>query len=220
MIRNLNSKINDSSIRTIFRDFRSLKEIIRIFNSNNVYLKFGSLEDLKSVMKRNLVAPFVCRKKRLNMCLVNKLPLDLNKKSKIVLVTVYNERIKINVFTFYHLFKSFGEISKIIIFKKKNYQVFVEFVSAEQAFVFKQALHNVNYKNYFFIKIQFTQKKELVVNSNTMFEYDFLKPEEVTSNSFSNNPSVSVDMVNSRLGWLILLNSCVGLVDCKWLLCV
>lgn len=128
------------------------------------------------------------------MCLVNKLPLDLNKKSKIVLVTVYNERIKINVFTFYHLFKSFGEISKIIIFKKKNYQVFVEFVNAEQAFVFKQALHNVNYKNYFFIKIQFTQKKELVVNSNTMFEYDFLKPDEVTSNSFSNNPSVSVDL--------------------------
>lgn len=190
LIRNLNSKISDENIRSIFRDFKSLKDIIRIFNSNNVYLKFSSLEDLKSVMKRHLVAPFVVRKKKLNMCLVNKLPLDLNKKNKIVLVTVYNEKIKINVFTFYHLFKSFGEISKIIIFKKKNYQVFVEFTNAEQAFVFKQALHNVNYKNYFFIKIQFTQKKELVVNSNTMFEYDFLKPDEIVSNSFCNNPSV------------------------------
>jgi hypothetical protein len=138
-----------------------------------VYLKFSSLEEIKNIMKQHLVAPFYIGNKKLNLCLVNKLPLDLNKKSRIVLVTIYNEKIKVNVFTFYHLFKSYGEIVKIIIFKKKNYQIFIEFACAEQAHIFKQSLHNVNYKNYFFIKIQFTQKKELIVNQNSLFEYDF-----------------------------------------------
>lgn len=142
-------------------------------NSSSVYLKFASLEEIKNIMKQHLVAPFCIGKKKLNLCLVNKLPLDLNQKSRIVLVTIYNEKIKINVFTFYHLFKSYGEIKKIIIFKKKNYQIFIEFESAEKAHIFKDSLHNINYKNYFFIKIQFTQKKELVINQNSLFEYDF-----------------------------------------------
>ena len=147
--------------------------MIKVSNSSSVYLKFGSLEEIKSIMKQHLVAPFCIGKKKLNLCLVNKLPLDLNQKSRIVLVTIYNEKIKINVFTFYHLFKSYGEIKKIIIFKKKNYQIFIEFESAEKAHIFKDSLHNINYKNYFFIKIQFTQKKELVINQNSLFEYDF-----------------------------------------------
>lgn len=124
-------------------------------------------------MKQHIITPFRLDRKKLNLCLVNKLPLDLNEKSRIVLVTVYNEKIKVNVFTFHHLFKSFGDILKIVIFKKKNYQVFIEFSTSEQAVNFKQSLHNINYKGYFFVKIQFTQKKELIVNSNSQYEYDF-----------------------------------------------
>ena len=160
-------------MRATFKYFDSLEKVVRVENSSSVYLKFSSLEEIKKIMKQHLVAPFYIGSKKLNLCLVNKLPLDLNGKSRIVLVTIYNEKIKVNVFTFYHLFTSYGEIRKIIIFKKKNYQVFIEFECAEKAHLFKQALHNVNYKNYFFIKIQFTQKKELIVNQNSLFEYDF-----------------------------------------------
>lgn len=173
LIRNLHPKTSQTKVKNIFKDFPSLQKVIKVSNSSSVYLKFSSLKEIKSIMKQHLVAPFYIGPKKLNLCLVNKLPLDLNQKSKIVLVTVYNEKIKINVFTFYHLFKSFGDIRKIIIFKKKNYQVFIEFGTAEQAHNFKEALHNINYKSYFYIKIQFTQKKELIVNQNSLFEYDF-----------------------------------------------
>ncbi len=71
------------------------------------------------------------------MCFVNKLPLDLNPTSRIVLITVYNEKIEINVKSVYEIFKEFGMIRKIIIFKKKNFQIFVEFDSADDAFFFK-----------------------------------------------------------------------------------
>ena len=205
LIRNIPSKTEDSEIKVTFKAFSSLQNIFKVFNSSSVYLKFKSLDEIKTIMKQHIIAPFYLKHRKLNMCLVNKLPLDLNKKSKIVLVTVYNEKIKINVFTFYHLFKSFGDISKIIIFKKKNYQVFVEFATAEQAFIFKQSLHSVNYKNYFFIKIQFTQKKELIVNKNSMFEYNFHLDQEESGDSISNNPSVG------RLYFYeVFINVCIG----------
>ena len=52
---------------------------------------------------------------------VNKLPLDLNSASKIVLITLYQETVHINVSKMHEIFKEFGEINKIVIFKKKNY---------------------------------------------------------------------------------------------------
>lgn len=193
LIRNLHPKTNEQKVKNIFKEFSSLQNVIKVSNSSSVYLKFSSLKEIKNIMKQHLVAPFYIGHKKLNLCLVNKLPLDLNQKSKIVLVTVYNEKIKINVFTFYHLFKSYGEIKKIIIFKKKNYQVFIEFGSAEQAHIFKEALHNINYKNYFYIKIQFTQKKELIVNQNSLFEYNFSEGNKANIHSpISNNYNVKL----------------------------
>lgn len=108
-----------------------------------------------------------------------------------MLVTIYSEKIQINVETIYSLFRGFGLIQKIIIFKKKNFQVFVELGSIEEAIAFKARLQAQSFDHVFNLKIQFTQKKELVVNNNTMMEYDFTKTDSQTrsefrSNSFSN----------------------------------
>ena len=84
---------------------------------------------------------------------VNKLPLDLNSASKIVLVTLYQETLQINVTKMHEIFKEFGEINKIVIFKKKNYQVFIEFEQVESALKLKQSLHNKKLKNFFYLKI-------------------------------------------------------------------
>ncbi len=97
-------------------------------------------------------------------------------------MTIYNEKIKLNVFSIYDLFKEFGEIYKIIIFKKKNYQIFMEFSKTEDAQLFKQKLHNTNFKGVFFLKIQFTQKKELIVKFNNQFEHDFTLKNEQQKN--------------------------------------
>ena len=76
------------------------------------------------------------------MCIVNKRPLDLNQISKIVLVTIYNEKMKINVFNVFDIFKEFGNILKIVIFKKKNFQILIEFENSENAKIFKKKCHN------------------------------------------------------------------------------
>ena len=44
-----------------------------------------------------------------------------------------------------------------------------------------------NFDHLFNLKVQFTQKKELVVNNNTMMEYDFTKTESDTYSDFRNN---------------------------------
>lgn len=42
---------------------------------------------------------------------------------------------------------------KIVMFKKKNYQAFIEFDTSQEARNFKQNLHNRNFRGMFFLKI-------------------------------------------------------------------
>lgn len=57
----------------------------------------------------------------LKLLRVNKLPLDLNGNSAILLLTIYHETIAINVSTLADLFQQYGPIRKMIIFRKKNF---------------------------------------------------------------------------------------------------
>lgn len=103
-----------------------------------------------------------------------------------MLITIYFEKIQINVETIYSHFRGFGDIQKIIIFRKKNYQIFIELASMDEALRFKKLLQAQNFDHLFNLKIQFTQKKELVVNNNTMMEFDFTKAETESYSDFHN----------------------------------
>lgn len=186
LIKNPPSNLTKKILYKRFSDNKNFEEIMIIKNSKNIYIKFDNLEAINKIIKTNDLLKN-SDKNKLNMSLVNKLPLDLNKSSKIVLVTIYNEKIQINVFTVSDIFKQFGVINKIIIFKKKNYQVFVEFENNSQALKFKQKLHNKKYKNIFFLKIQFTQKKNLIINDNNLNEYDFSKEIQNYNTNHTNN---------------------------------
>ena len=120
LIKSLPQKMNIKKLKGIFSEYSSYDSIITIPNSRNIYIKFLNNSDIDKILLKNK-----SRKKPLLMMTVNKLPLDLNKKSKIVLITLYNEKIKIGVFSIYNLFKEYGKIQKIVIFKKKNYQIFI-----------------------------------------------------------------------------------------------
>lgn len=173
LLKNLPNGTTKNQLTERFNEYETIEEIIIVTNSNNAYIKFADIEEIREILNKNESEGLLFNNQRLPVCFVNKLPLDLNKKSKIVLVTIYQEKIEINVHSVYDIFKEFGLIQKIIIFKKKNYQVMIEFGSADDALLFKQALHNVNYKGLFFLKIQFTRKNTLVVKSNNIYEYDF-----------------------------------------------
>lgn len=173
LIKNLPSTTTCKQLKDRYRKCPGFQKLIMIPNSSNVYIKFAELAQVQGLIEQHEGDPDTDQK--VKMCLVNKLPLDLNEKSRILLITVYNEKIDINVNTISHAFKEFGSMNKIIIFKKKNYQMFIEFKNAEDAYVFKQSLHNINYKGMFFLKIQFTQKNSLIIRGNNLYEHDFSK---------------------------------------------
>ena len=87
-----------------------------------------------------------------------------------------------NAFTVYETFRKFGQMNKVVVFKKKNYQVFIEFEHTQDALDFKNSLHNKNYQGYFFLKIQFTLKKSLIIKNPSLMENDFQQ------NKFSRPP--------------------------------
>lgn len=173
LIKNFSERFSTEMLEERYSAYEGFERVVMIPGSKNAYIKFGELEQIQYIIAENESNTHASH--RLKMCIVNKLPLDLNEKSRILLLTVYNEKIEINVHSVYEIFKDFGKISKMIIFKKKNYQIFIEFETADDASFFKEAFHNINYKGIFFLKIQFTQKSSLIVNSNNLYEHDFNK---------------------------------------------
>ena len=83
LIKNLGSNIDESEIKNLLESkFGKFQNKI-VKNSNNVYIKFGWLEQIQEIIKINEQNPLMYGSKKAKMCLVNKLPLDLNQKSKI-----------------------------------------------------------------------------------------------------------------------------------------
>jgi hypothetical protein len=185
LIKNLPPQIDIETIKNLYPDARESDEIIILPNTTNVYIKFQNVQKIKQLVQLYIDSPVEFNGKLLKVCLVSKIPLDLNEKSKILLVTIYNEKIEINVNTLYDIFSNFGRLYKMIIFKKKNYQAFIEFETPENASNFKQSLHNINYKGLFFLKIQFTQKSSLIVQANNLYECDFSRGVRRTPYSMS-----------------------------------
>ena len=174
LIKNFSCAFTLERLQEKYQNYPSFEKVVMIHGSKNAYIKFGEMAQIQKIIEEN-ESNGVTDSQKLKMCMVNKLPLDLNEKSRILLVTLYNEKIEINVHSIYEIFKDFGKISKLIIFKKKNYQIFIEFATSDDASFFKEAFHNINYKGLFFLKIQFTQKNNLIVNSNNLYEHDFTK---------------------------------------------
>ena len=177
LIKNVLNALTKESVKELFKEKTSLSEVIVVKNSNNIYIKFSNPAELAQILSESETKPIMLNGEELRMCSVHKLPLDLNEKSNIVLTTFYNEKVEVNAHSIFEVFTEFGRIVKIIVFKKKNFQALIQFESANDAFFFKQALHNVNFKGLFFLKIQFTRKNELVINDNNIYEFDFTNAE-------------------------------------------
>lgn len=173
LIKNLKPILANIDNLSILLNAKTITEVIQKPNSPNVYVKMSNLEELKQILDQNKLKPYENDNVKLRMFLVPKIPLDLNKRSKILLVTLYNEKIAINVRSIHQAFSIFGPILKIIIFKKKNYQIFIEFWETEDALLFQQTSDSKDFEGLFFMKVQFTQKTQLIVQNNSDLEYDF-----------------------------------------------
>jgi hypothetical protein len=83
LIKNLGSGVSEENVRELVGKHVSISSLKIVKNSNNVYLKCEQLQQIHRLIKEHEKHPLMFRNKKVKMCLVNKLPLDLNQKSKI-----------------------------------------------------------------------------------------------------------------------------------------
>lgn len=172
LIKNSNATLDVYALSQIFEQFRGFEEIVTIPNSNNIYIKFADNVDLQAMFDLHSEQ---LKAAELEASIVNKLPLDLNSHSKVILVTFYSLKIEIDVFIIKGLFAEFRGINRASMFKKKNYQMLIEFESIEEAVKFKDTMHNKEFKGLFFIKVQYTKKNLLKILNSNKHEFDFTK---------------------------------------------
>ncbi len=157
----------------------TLERVYLCPTSKNVYVKFGDVREMRAIVAENEQRPLTVNNCQIKMSVVNKIPLDLNQGSRIVLVTVYHDKVPINVGVVYALAGLFGFVNRIAIYKKKSFQALVEFQERADAEAFVRAYDNRDFPGQFYLRAQFTQKEALVVSANTMLEHDYtLSPAE------------------------------------------
>jgi hypothetical protein len=83
LIKNLGADVNENDVRDLIGQNLKISSLKIVKNSNNVYLKFENAKEIHRIIKNHEKSPLIFRGKKVKMCLVNKLPLDLNQKSKI-----------------------------------------------------------------------------------------------------------------------------------------
>lgn len=177
-VKILDKYCDPKKVTAQFREKGSFQGTLEVVNSLNFYAKFSSYVDACDLLKEHQ------DQSQFQLTLMTKLPLDFNLQSKIVLVTFFNEQVEMSLGLLSKEFSKFGKIAKMVLFQKKNYQAFVEFVQPQDAAKFKGALHNKQHKKMFFLKVQFTQKTHLRIKPNSSFEKNFLcdkKKKELTS---------------------------------------
>ena len=172
LIKNPNPNFNITALIAVIEKCYGFQEIIPVPNSSNIYAKFLNDIDLQITIERNadLFSSF-----GVEANIVNKLPLDLNESSKVVLITFYNLKINIDVFVLKELFCEFEDINKISIFKKKSHQALLEFSLIDEAIKFKEIMHNANFKELFCSKVQYTKKDNIKIINSSRLEFDFTK---------------------------------------------
>lgn len=135
--------------------------------------------------------------KQLNIMRINKVPLDLNQPSRVLLVTFIGFAKEITIDNAVKLFGTYGSIGKVVIYKKKNVQILVEMESIEAATTIRDDQEKISKEQNIKMKIQFTNKKNLIVEKNCVNEYDSKKDHQ---SAVSNKNSSKVDAFSRKSG--------------------
>lgn len=175
LVKHLPPSFTEADVRGVFIDAQSIAQVFLCPNSRNVYLKFTDPRELRRIVAENEARPLVVNGAAVRMSVVSKLPLDLNARSRVVLITIYHEKVPVDAFTMHAFLQAYGDVLRVAIYKKKSFQALAEFAHPDAAADFVRLADNRHHDGLFFIRAQFTQKDELVVNANTRMEFDFAR---------------------------------------------
>lgn len=177
LVKGLPSEISEEAVRAVFHDLVSIKTVHLCPKSKNVYISLEDPAELCRFIAKNEKKARSFNSQTLRISKVSKVPLDLNEDSLVVLLTIYDPKITIDVHFLHRFLFRWGNAAKIAIYRKKDYQAFVEFRDLDTANRFVEEADNQVFHGLFRLRVKFTRKDHLVIKTNSNLEFDFLRAE-------------------------------------------
>lgn len=113
---------------------------------------------------------------------LNKKPSDPERQNHILLFTVFNPNYPITCDVLNTICSPYGEVLRIVVFRKNGVQAMVEFESLESAATAKENLHGCDiYSGCCTLKIEFAKPTRLNVYKNNQDSFDYTNPNPGTS---------------------------------------
>jgi len=186
LVKGLPSSISEEAVRAVFHDLVSIKAVHLCPKSKNVYISLEDPAELCRFIAKNETKARSFNNQTLRISKVSKVPLDLNEDSLVVLLTVYDPKVTIDVFFLHRFLFRWGNAAKIAIYRKKDFQAFVEFRDLDTANRFVEEADNQVFPGLFRLRVKFTRKDHLVIKTNSNLEFDFLRAE--AQSGWTENP--------------------------------
>jgi hypothetical protein len=154
-----------------------VKKVINKPCTLHYYVEFDHPKCVQAIEHRADTKGLWINGKSIKIMRINKIPLDLNEPSKVVLVTFLESVENVTIGFICDMFSSYGNLEKVVIYKKKNIQALIEMDIVENSERLKKSCGNSDLllTNGVRIKVQYTIKKFLIVNRNSSNEFDLRK---------------------------------------------
>lgn len=177
LVKGLPTTISEEAVRAVFHDLFSIKAVHLCPKSKNVYIHLGDPSELCRFVAQNEQKALSFNGQTLRLSKVSKVPLDLNGDSLVVLLTIYDPQLSIDVHSLHRFLLRWGNAAKIAIYRKKDFQAFVEFRDLDTANRFVEEADNRVFEGLFRLRVKFTRKDHLIIKANSNMEFDFLRAE-------------------------------------------
>jgi hypothetical protein len=162
-----------ANLNTFFEQFGAIKRIILKPTTLHYYIEFEAISSVEAIEAQMAKCPIMLKGRELEIVRINKIPLDLNEPSKVILITFMGVIEKIELSLVQELLEPYGTIEKVVIIKKKNTQVLVEMDTIENSEKVTESFANSVMVKGMKTKVQYTAKKNLVVSNDLENEFDF-----------------------------------------------
>eukprot|EP00126_Sphaerothecum_destruens_P013147 Sdes_comp22494_c0_seq1m20941 len=209
-IRSLSDDTKSSDITSALSAFGPISYIIMISQKKQALVELSTVETAQAIVERSLYHPIIINGKQVFVNFsfsqeINKAKFTTSPPSNkscafatnILLLTVLNPLYNISVDVINTVCSPYGQVVRIVIFRKNGTQVLVEFESVDDATAAMNGLQNTNiYDGCCTLKIQFSNTGKLNVKRNTADTWDYTRL-AASDDETTDSPDTSYSSISS-----------------------
>uniref|UniRef100_A0A915L1A5 RRM domain-containing protein n=1 Tax=Romanomermis culicivorax TaxID=13658 RepID=A0A915L1A5_ROMCU len=178
-VRNLNSKATEADLIEALSHFGSIAYATCMPNKRMALVEFEDIESAKNCVtyaQSNQI--YVAGQPALfnfsTSKMIQRIGLECEKPSCVVVLSIYNAAYPISVDIIYQICKPHGEVQRVAILRRNMLQALVEFATIEQARKAKHALNGADiYSGCCTVKIEFARSDHVKITRNDQDQFDF-----------------------------------------------